>query len=406
MTGIIEGMMKPIYASLLLSSSLFAAEPASLQSLIEQGETEQAIKQYAATPSNQSTFTQAICQLSASMEAFQQGLYQYGFEVNSSSAGIRSVGPIPHNPKAEVVNYQKIRKLIETFHEELHAIEKTVATIGEDEFHLPLDLTKMRFDIDNNGKRTEMESSMALVLSIDNNNRRMTPDQVDELNKIDGTIVFDKSDLLWLKGYVQITLGATDLLLAHDFEQPFNAISGNLFQKPENALSKLGANDDNYGDVANLIAAFHVAKMKVAEPDRLKQARQHLLNMVDASKAMWISVQAETDNNKEWLPSPKQDSVTGIKITEEMVTGWHQFLNEYEAILNGKKLLPHWRFKGKGINLKRVLEESTETDVILWITGHAAAPFQELGELTDQGLWRQLNRTFNGNLLGMSFFIN
>ncbi len=95
---------------------------------------------------------------------------------------------------------------------------------------------------------------------------------------------------------------------------------------------------------ANLIAALHIAKMKVTEPDRLKQARQHLLNMVDASKAMWISIQAETDNNKEWLPSPKQDSVTGVKITEDMVKGWHQFLGEYEAILNGKKLVPHWRF--------------------------------------------------------------
>lgn len=401
----IEGMMKPIYASLLLSSSLFAADPVSLQSLLEQGETEQAIKHYAVTPSNQSTFTQAICQLSESVEAFQQGLYKYGFTVNSRSAGIDSMGPIPHNPKPEAVNYQKIRTLIETFHEDLHAIEKTVTTIGEDEFHLPLDLTKVRFDIDNDGNRTAQESSMALFLSIDTN-RRMTQDQVNEMNKFDGTIGFDKSDLLWLKGYVQVTLGATDLLLAHDFEQSFNAVSSNLFQKPENALSTLGANDDNYGDVANLIAAFHLAKMKVTEPARLKQACQHLLNMVDASKAMWISIQAETDNNQEWLPSPKQESVTGVKITADMVKDWHQFLIEYAAILNGEKLVPHWRFKNKGINLKRVLEESTETDVILWITGHAAAPFLEQGELTDQGLWRQLNRTFNGNFLGMSFFIN
>lgn len=403
-------MKKFIYTSLFLSSSLFtiqasAAEPASLQSLLEQGKMEQAIESYAKTPSNQSAFTKALFQLSASMEDLQQGLYRYGFEVNSRTAGIRSTGPLPHNPNPEVVNYKKIRTLIEAFHEDLHAIEKTVANIGDDEFHLPLDLTKVRFDIDNDGKRAGHESSMALFMSMENT-QRITQEQLDQMNKFDGTIVFDKSDLIWLKGYVQVTLGATDLLLAHDFERPFNGLSSNLFQKPENSLSMSGADDDNYGDIANVIAAFHEARMKVIEPERLKQGRKHLLNMVTHSKAMWKSVLAETDNNKEWLPSPKQDSVTGIKMTEKMVKDWHAFLTEYEAILNGKILVPHWRFKNKGINLKRVFEESTETDVVLWVTGHAAVPFLEEGELTDDGLWRQLNRTFNGNFLGMSFFIN
>ena len=398
-------MMKSIYASLLLSSSFLAAETPDLQTLLEQGKFEQAIKNHAETPSNQSTFTKALSQLSTSVEDLQQGFYKYGFELNSSTAGIQSVAPIPHNPNPEIVDYQKIRQLIETFHQDLHAIEKTVTTIGEDEFHLPLDLTKVRFDIDNNGERTEMESSIALFLSIESNGR-MTQRQIDEMKKIDGTIGFDKSDLIWLKGYIQVTLGATDLLLAHDFEQPFNAISGNLFQKPKNALSTIGADDENYGDIANLIAAFHLSKMKVIEPDRLKQARQHLLNMVDCSKQMWLSIQAETDNNKEWLPSPKQQSVTGVKITAAMIKDWHKFLTEYQTILNGDKLIPHWRFKNKGINLKRVLEESTETDVVLWVTGHAAEPFLEKVELTNDGLWRQLNQTFNGNFLGMSFFIN
>ncbi len=121
---------------------------------------------------------------------------------------------------------------------------------------------------------------------------------------------------------------------------------------------------------------------------------------------MWTSILNETDNNKEWLPSPKQESVTGIKITEEMVTQWNTFLNEYEDILNGKKLIPHWRFKGKGLNLKRMTEEMTETDIVLWVTGHAAVPFLEEGNITDPQIWNQINRAFNGNLIGMAFFIN
>ena len=83
-------MMKSIYASLLLSSSFVAAETPDLQTLLEQGKFEQAIKSHAETPSNQSTFTKALSQLSTSVEDLQQGFYKYGFELNSSTAGIQS----------------------------------------------------------------------------------------------------------------------------------------------------------------------------------------------------------------------------------------------------------------------------------------------------------------------------
>ena len=126
--------MKSIYASLILSSSLLAAESPDLQSLLQQGKFELAAETHAQIPSNKSTFTKAICQLTKSIEALQQGLYKYGFELNSSTAGIRSVSPVPHNPSPEIVDYQKIRTLLETFHEDLHAIEKTLTTIGEDPF--------------------------------------------------------------------------------------------------------------------------------------------------------------------------------------------------------------------------------------------------------------------------------
>ncbi|MFC5049350.1 hypothetical protein ACFPK9_01770 [Rubritalea spongiae] len=397
--------MKAIYASFLLTPCLSLAQASDLQSQLEQGAFPQAIEQYAQTSDNQSKFVNAICQLGSSIENLQQQLYTYGFGVNSRTIGLRNQAPIAQNPNPEKIDYTKFRTIIEQFHKNLHAIEKTLTTLGDDDFYLPLDLTKVRFDVNQDGKRTELESSMALFLQI-NSRRPVSQQQAAEFDQFDGTIGFDRSDLIWLKGYVQVSLGLSDLVLAHDFEQAFNAISNNLFQKPKNTLNALGANDENYGDIANLIAALHLAKMPVNEPERLVQSRQHLLNMVTLSKAMWESVLAETDDRKEWLPSPKQNSVTGITITAEMVKDWHLFLTEYEAILNGEKLIPHWRFKEMGINLKRVFEESKETDVVLWITGHAAVPYLEKGERTKDDLWRQLNQTFEGNFLGLSFFIN
>lgn len=397
--------MKAIYASLLFSTYLNAASPSELQSTLEKGAFKHAATEHAQGSNNQSKFTSALCQLGSSIETLQQALYNYGFEVNSQTMGIRNLTPIAHNPNPEEIDYAKFRAVIENFHQELHTIENTLSVIGDDDFYLPLDLTKVRFDIDQDGKRTELESSMALFLQLESN-QPVDQDTVKELEQFDGTIGFDRSDLIWLKGYVQVSLGLTDLVLAHDFEQAFNAISANLFQKPKESLSTFGAAERNYSDIADFIATLHLAKMPVSHPKRLKEARIHLLNMVENSKQMWLSIQAESDDRQEWLPSPKQNSVTGIKITPKMITDWHLFLSEYADILNGEKLVPHWRFKEKGINLKRVLEESTETDIVLWITGHAAAPYLENGELTKDSLWRQLNQSFNGNFLGLSFFIN
>lgn len=394
-------MLKPIITTLLVSTSLSFA---TLQQDLSSGSFDKVINDHQAQSSNQATFSIAVAQLAKSLETLQRELYTYGFAVNSTTAGIRNVSPLPKNPKPKAIDYPTFRKIFVNLHTDLLQLEKTLDEVNDDEFHMPLDLTKVRFDINNDGKYSEDESSLALFLNV----AEQAPNaaQMEELAKFDSTIVYDKSDLLWLKGYTQVLLGATNMLLAHDFQAPFDTFAPHLFPKIESNQHPAIVESVRYDDIADLIAMLHSAKMPVIEPDRLKQSRLNLLAMVNCSKEMWRSVISETDNNREWLPSPKQDSVTGIQITQEMVDDWHKFLDEYEAILHGKKLIPHWRFKDRGINLKLVLDESKETDFVLWVTGHAAVPYIEKGELTDQNLWRQLNRTFGGNFLGMSFFIN
>ena len=202
-------------------------------------------------------------------------------------------------------------------------------------------------------------------------------------------------------------LGLTDFILAHDFSQPFDVIAPTVFQKPANVkFQMLDENEGWWDDLSNTIAMLHVAKMKVAEPQWLKQARVHFLNMISNSKTMWKSILAEKDDRKEWLAGPKQKSVTGIEMSDEMIKKWHVFLEEYEMILNGKRLIPHWRFGSGGVNVKRVFEEAKETDIVLWITGHAAQPFMEEGKVTDPARWREISRAFGGNFLPFALFIN
>ncbi len=91
------------------------------------------------------------------------------------------------------------------------------------------------------------------------------------------------------------------------------------------------------------------------------------------------AIEAETDNDREWIPSPKQTCVfPQLQVTAAMVAEWRRFLSEAEDILLGKKLIPHY-FLGKdeGINLRRVFLEPREFDLVLWIHGSAAVPYLE-----------------------------
>ena len=81
--------------------------------------------------------------------------------------------------------------------------------------------------------------------------------------------------------------------------------------------------------------------------------------MIALSHESWKFIIAETDDDHEWVPNTKQHSVMpNGTVTNEMVKGWLEFLDEAKAILKGEKLIPFWRTGPEsGVNLKRVFTE-------------------------------------------------
>jgi hypothetical protein len=88
-----------------------------------------------------------------------------------------------------------------------------------------------------------------------------------------------------------------------------------------------------------------------------------------------------------------------------MVTGWFEALDEFDAVLDGQKLLGHWRFN-RGIDLKMFFEEPRPFDLVLWVAGHGAVPFLKDGPMLTGSAWQRWNAAFAGNFLGYLFFIN
>ena len=163
------------------------------------------------------------------------------------------------------------------------------------------------------------------------------------------------------------------------------------------------------GMIAEYVALLHEIHLPVAEPARLKGVLAHLEATVALSRSSWRSILAETDNDHEWVPNPQQDTVVPAgRVTDEMVRTWTEFLDEFEAILQGRKLLPFWRGGDSkvGINLRRVFADPRPFDLVFWVQGTAAAPYLETGDVSSKETWGRINRVFQGEFVGFAIWFN
>jgi hypothetical protein len=94
-----------------------------------------------------------------------------------------------------------------------------------------------------------------------------------------------------------------------------------------------------------------------------------------------------------------------FEVTPERIQAWLALLSQFEAALDGKTLVPHWRFD-KGINLARVFDDPRPFDLILWITGPAAVPYLQDGPTMSNDQWRQITSIFEGNFASYAFYFN
>lgn len=163
------------------------------------------------------------------------------------------------------------------------------------------------------------------------------------------------------------------------------------------------------GGIADSIAFIHVLDWPVVQPDRMKEARQHLLQMISLSRENWRRIKAETDDKVEWLPGPQQTSLMeNLRVTASRVQGWGIFLNEFEAVLNATRLIPHWRIasENRGLNLRRLFDEPAALDLVLLLQGSAALPYLEDGETVRISTVAAVFNLMGSGLIGYFFWFN
>lgn len=313
--------------------------------------------------------------------------------------------PVPNNPQPQPVTYTEARNILQNLLNDLTTVKNTLEPIKDNKVKLPLRIGLTRMDFNANGK-LEPNESFWKTLSL------LTGIQANEKAAQNFAIAFDAGDVVWLRGYSNLLSAMTQVVLAHDESKLFDSAAHLVFAKPQTPYPFLaagtGAFDFGNFDLSDIVAFIHLINFPVVEPQRLTSGLQNLQNVTALSRQSWKLILAETDNDREWLPNPRQKGVIpNARVTQPMIDNWLAFMNETDVLLAGKKLVPFWRKREvKGINLNKVFTQPSSFDLVLWVQGTAAAPYLETGTKTDTGVWQRLMQVFRGQFFQFAAWFN
>jgi hypothetical protein len=384
-------------------------------------------------------------------------LHRYGLQLTyEDSLGL--IGwpilrlPVPDNPKPDELTYAAFRNVLKTFVANLEMTEATLAKIKSKEVDLPLNIGLIRLDLNGDGQGAQDEALWRIFAVVAGSDRWLNEEAAQKL-----LTDFDGSDVPWLRAYCHLLMAIAEFPLAHDWQRAFEATFPSIFHMPKSRtqrkfdealaearaqLAEMGprptqprrppgmshrewfesdewkeytrvralraayASKHEYASIADLVAFVHLTHWPVVDNDRLARVLRHLEAVVGLSRENWKRILGETDNRNEWLPNLTQTGVLpSMPITQDRINGWHKFLDEFEAILRGTKLIPHWRFD-EGINLRRMFLEPHTFDIVLLLHGSAAVPYLEKGPVTDRETWNQITQLFEANFFRYLIWFN
>ncbi len=396
---------------LVVASSFALADPTGPEKIFTEGnlkEGEQTlIKHLREKPGDDhARFGLGVIQFLRSFENLAANIYQCGPRTDARIRFLMPrIGAVEvRNPNPQVVDHKKLDEIVHQFLKDVNKAEATLALIQDANVKLRLNVPEIRLDLVGVGE------SISAARIFNSAGGDIPP----EFQKLE--IAFDRGDVSWFRGYCHFLAAGTEIILAVDGKEFFDATAHRLFEKvktPHPFFNEEEIKDGfRFHDIADLIAAIHLLRFPVREPERLKSSLNHLEQMIAMSRDSWKHYLAETDDDHEFLPNPRQTSAFGVKVDEGMMVTWKQMVDEWELVLQGKRLVPFWRGEnGKlGVNVRKVFTNPPKVlDPILWIQGSHATPYLERGVFTDfadRNRLQRIDRAFGGNFFGFALWFN
>jgi hypothetical protein len=380
-------------------------------------------------------FGAGFLSLAGGIEGLAQDLYRYGATTPGTPAAALMLGiggmpetAVPANPNPETLTYEALRGILTDFRGALTSAQQnfecpSAATEGTD-FVVPIEVLKVRIDFDGDGETSEAETLQAFLEGVFGPIEPPAPEVVEGSGKsktrtepaapeeINSTIGFDVADSIWLAGYSQVIGVQVDMILAHDFEDFFNAYLHRVFPQsglPMQDYSEGGTlfmDPSSDAGIADIIAAIHTLDFPVVDRELFQSIPAQLKHITALSRQNWDLIMVETDDNRELLPSPTQTSlIEGQDITLEKVTAWRETLDVLDRIVDGELLIPHWRFK-QGFDLRAFFENSERTDLVMLFTGQGALAYLKDGPIAEADSFSAANSVFGDNVFNYAAWFN
>ncbi len=335
-------------------------------------------------------FGLGLVQFAQAVQRLGQRLAAYEFQTYDITE-LKDILPVATVP-AEPLTYPTLRQILQDWLDGLTQVDATLAKIANDETKVAIRVGRISLNL---GSRPIRLKALTPTINKLGFGVRISDEDL--------AIAFDRADVDLLRSGCHCLLALGEIGMAHDAQSLFD-VSAHLFFKhvktPHAFLLEQHhhTNDKfSFDPFLDLLAFVHMLRLPVIEPKRMEVALGHLEQVLTLNRQMWQRILAETDDDREWIPNPRQTSAVKVDLDQEMIDNWLRVLTKIEPILQGQKLIPFWRGKPtRGINLRRVFLNPIQLDLVLWIQGTAATPYLEEGDLAEPELLLQFGEGFAG----------
>lgn len=353
-------------------------------------------------PTADEAFALAGLRFLGGVERALQLRWQTGVRADWSELPILRL-PIPENPAARPFAAADVTTLFTGIGADMQAARAALAQV-QGEVGLEIRISDLWFDINADGRRDEGEAVLAVagmsLAGIAPWGMQVPPDPV---------IRFDSADAAWLGAYTHVLSALAETALAFDPEP----VVGRVLASAQAARALWGttpppnAMDMMFGRQVDRAAIVLLALQQKPDAARARAMHAHLLSMVTENRRFWALVEAETDNDREWVPNDRQQSGLGLPMPPGTGARWQAVLADAEKILKGELLIPFWRFGGEaGIDINALLQDPPAVDIITMVQGEALLPYARRGPRATAQSWRDFADIVQGDAAMFAVFLN
>jgi hypothetical protein len=208
---------------------------------------------------------------------------------------------------AGAINHKYLRAALEQGESDLAAVEDDLAAASADG-SIALELCIACWEIDWNGNGRIDEGDRLLFQIERDADGKPLPDD-DPRRK--PTFRFDVGDVAWARAFVSFQRALIDVVLAYDWSE----------------IDPLLRSD---GDRPDRIV------LRLAHPDRIAQARERILEGLDRSDDARRAYLAETDDDREWVPNPRQKShPMPLPVDQPLYDTWEAVVGDLRRLVRG-----------------------------------------------------------------------